>query len=238
MQRKRRGARLTRREEGAYWAYATDEQRRRPSAAVTAQTAGRHGWAAIGAEGDACRAQAGCIAARRQREPSPRAVDHRRYSITLRRPVRRRRAPDRETHRLARPPRARARKRGAPGGAPLRHVASTAVTAPRSAVVVPHGMEHVDDAALGDRPARVDGVGRDDRHHARPEALGLVLDGQLELPVEHVRDLLVGVGVLGQLGPGRDGPGDRGHRDTVGEPAHEARHGLLAGHVGGSMVFT
>ena len=44
--RERRGARLTRREEGAYWAYATDEQRR----------------------------QAGCIAARMQRGLSPRAV--------------------------------------------------------------------------------------------------------------------------------------------------------------------
>ena len=44
--RERRGARLTRREEGAYWAYATDEQRR----------------------------QAGCIAARMQRGPPPRAV--------------------------------------------------------------------------------------------------------------------------------------------------------------------
>ena len=44
--RERRGARLTRREEGAYWAYATDEQRR----------------------------QAGCIAARMQRRPPPRAV--------------------------------------------------------------------------------------------------------------------------------------------------------------------
>ena len=43
--RERRGARLTRREEGAYWAYATDEQRR----------------------------QAGCIAARMQRRLSPRA---------------------------------------------------------------------------------------------------------------------------------------------------------------------
>ncbi len=45
--RERRGARLTRREEGAYWAYATDEQRR----------------------------QAGCIAARMQRGLSPRAVE-------------------------------------------------------------------------------------------------------------------------------------------------------------------
>ena len=45
--RERRGARLTRREEGAYWTYATDEQRR----------------------------QAGCIAARMQRGLSPRAVD-------------------------------------------------------------------------------------------------------------------------------------------------------------------
>ena len=44
--RERRSARLTRREEGAYWAYATDEQRR----------------------------QAGCIAARMQRGLSPRAV--------------------------------------------------------------------------------------------------------------------------------------------------------------------
>ena len=44
--RERRGARLTRREEGAYWAYVTDEQRR----------------------------QARCIAARMQRGPPPRAV--------------------------------------------------------------------------------------------------------------------------------------------------------------------
>ena len=65
--RERRGARLTRREEGAYWVYATDEQRNRASVPATAQTPGRHGWAAIGAEGDACRAQAGCIAARMQR---------------------------------------------------------------------------------------------------------------------------------------------------------------------------
>ena len=46
LHRERRGARLTRREEGAYWAYATDEQR----------------------------SQAGCIAARMQRGLSPRAA--------------------------------------------------------------------------------------------------------------------------------------------------------------------
>ena len=45
LHRERRGARLTRREEGAYWAYVTDEQR----------------------------SQAGCIAARMQRGFSPRA---------------------------------------------------------------------------------------------------------------------------------------------------------------------
>ena len=49
LHRERRGARLTRREEGAYWAYVTDEQR----------------------------SQAGCIAARMQRGLSPRAVSPR-----------------------------------------------------------------------------------------------------------------------------------------------------------------
>ena len=46
LHREWRGARLTRREEGAYWAYATDEQR----------------------------SQAGCVATRMQWELSPRAV--------------------------------------------------------------------------------------------------------------------------------------------------------------------
>ena len=73
-------------------------------------------------------------------------------------------------------------------------------------------MKHIDDATVSDRASRVCCVRRNESDHARTQLLRLTIDRHLEFAFQHVRHLLVGMGVFGEPGLALDGPSGRRHR--------------------------
>src|SRR5215470_1901340 len=78
-------------------------------------------------------------------------------------------------------------------------------------VILADGIEGVDDSTRGDGAAGMHRVRRNDRHHARPQALHHASNSEIKLTLDHVHDLFVRMGVFGQHRAWFDGPMSKRH---------------------------
>jgi hypothetical protein len=93
-------------------------------------------------------------------------------------------------------------------------------------IVLAHRTKDVQDFAIGDGAAGMHRMGRNDAYRTRPKHLADAIHDNFEFSFKRVRDLFMGMGMLGQLGAGRNVPVDEGHAcrsDEFSPPSRKRR---------------